>query len=44
VLGPLGVGQTALRVEDQRLPILTLLPFFVVGAWLLSRVQDPPTR
>lgn len=44
VLGPLVVGQTALLVEDQRLPILTLLPFFVIGAWLLSKVEDPPPR
>lgn len=44
VLGPLVVGQTALLVEDQRLPILTLLPFFVAGAWLLSKVDGPETR
>lgn len=41
VLGPLVVGQTALLVDNQRLPILTLLPFFVIGALLLSRVQEP---
>jgi len=39
VLGPIVVGQTALLVDNQRLPILTLLPFFVIGAWLLSRVR-----
>lgn len=41
VLGPIVVGQTALLVDDQRLPILTLLPFFVLGGWLLSRVKEP---
>ncbi len=44
VLGPIVVGQTALLVDNQRLPILTLLPFFVVGAWLLSKVEGPETR
>jgi UMF1 family MFS transporter len=41
VLGPIVVGQTALLVDNQRLPILTLLPFFIIGAWLLSRVRGP---
>lgn len=41
VLGPIVVGQTALLVDDQRLPILTLLPFFVIGGLLLSRVREP---
>src|SRR3546814_4576405 len=41
VLGPLVVGQTALLVDNQRLPILTLLPFFVAGGLLLSRVREP---
>ncbi len=41
VLGPIVVGQTALMVDNQRIPILTLLPFFVIGGWLLSRVQEP---
>lgn len=44
VLGPLVVGQTALLVDNQRLPILTLLPFFIIGAWLLTRVEEPPIR
>jgi UMF1 family MFS transporter len=44
VLGPIVVGQTALLVDNQRLPILTLLPFFVMGAWLLSKVQGPESR
>ena len=44
VLGPIVVGQTALLVENQRLPILTLLPFFVAGAWLLSKVEGPEKR
>lgn len=44
VLGPIVVGQTALLVDNQRLPILTLLPFFVAGAWLLSKVDGPETR
>ena len=39
VLGPLAVGYTAANVEDQRVSILALLPFFVFGALLLSRVQ-----
>lgn len=41
VLGPIVVGQTALLVSNQRLPILTLLPFFLIGGWLLSRVREP---
>ncbi|NKF23319.1 MFS transporter [Solimonas marina] len=41
VLGPIVVGQTALVVDNQRLPILTLLPFFVIGGLLLSRVKAP---
>lgn len=41
VLGPLVVGQTALLVDNQRLPILTLLPFFVLGGLLLARVREP---
>ncbi|HSW11539.1 MAG TPA: MFS transporter [Solimonas sp.] len=44
VLGPIVVGQTALLVDNQRLPILTLLPFFLAGAWLLSRVREPELR
>lgn len=41
VLGPVVVGQTALLVDNQRLPILTLLPFFLIGGWLLARVREP---
>lgn len=40
VFGPIVVGQTALLVENQRLPILTLLPFFIIGAYLLTRVEE----
>ena len=40
VFGPLAVGFTAAAFPDnQRLSILALLPFFVVGALLLSRVR-----
>ena len=42
VLGPLAVGYTAALVADQRISILALLPFFVVGALLLSRVKAAP--
>ncbi|MFT4045379.1 MAG: MFS transporter [Solimonas sp.] len=41
VLGPLVVGFTAGVVTNQRLPILTLLPFFVIGGWLLAKVREP---
>jgi UMF1 family MFS transporter len=41
VLGPVVVGQTALLVDNQRVPILTLLPFFVIGGWLLAKVREP---
>ncbi len=40
VLGPLAVGFTAAAFPDnQRISILALLPFFVIGALLLSRVK-----
>lgn len=40
VFGPLAVGFTAAAFPDnQRLSILALLPFFVLGAVLLARVQ-----
>ena len=40
VFGPLAVGFTAAAFPDnQRLSILAVLPFFVVGALLLSRVR-----
>ncbi len=44
VLGPVVVGQTALLVDNQRLPILTLLPFFVIGGVLLAQVREPARR
>jgi UMF1 family MFS transporter len=45
VLGPLAVGYTAIAFEDQRLSILSLLPFFIVGGILLARVPKPePSR
>lgn len=43
VFGPLAVGFTAAAFPDnQRLSILALLPFFVVGALLLARVRPEP--
>jgi UMF1 family MFS transporter len=36
VLGPLAIGYTAAMVEDQRVSILSLLPFFLIGALLLA--------
>lgn len=44
VLGPLAVGFTAANVTDQRVSILALLPFFVFGALLLSRVEASAGR
>lgn len=44
VLGPLAVGFTAANVSDQRVSILALLPFFVLGALLLSRVEAKPAK
>jgi UMF1 family MFS transporter len=41
VLGPLAIGYTAANVEDQRVSILALLPFFIIGGFLLSRVRPP---
>ena len=42
VLGPLAVGFTAAAFPDnQRLSILALLPFFLFGALLLARVEEP---
>jgi UMF1 family MFS transporter len=40
VLGPAAMGIVALTTGNQRLSILVLILFFVVGAWLLSRVRD----
>jgi UMF1 family MFS transporter len=42
VLGPLAVGYTAQYASDQRLSILALLPFFIIGALLLARVKPGP--
>ncbi len=41
VLGPTVVGVTAQLTGNPRLAILSLLVFFIVGGWLLSRVRDP---
>jgi MFS transporter, UMF1 family len=38
VLGPLLMGVVAITTGNQRLSILVLALFFVVGAWLLARV------
>lgn len=44
VLGPLAVGFTAAAFPDnQRLSMLALLPFFVIGGWLLTRVRIVPS-
>ncbi len=40
VLGPLVMGVVAITTGNQRLSILALAFFFVVGAWLLSRVPE----
>lgn len=46
VLGPLALGYTAAAFPDnQRLSVLALLPFFIVGGLLLARVRVPaPAR
>jgi len=41
VLGPLVMGVVAITTGNQRLSILALVLFFVIGAWLLSRVPEP---
>jgi UMF1 family MFS transporter len=38
VLGPLVMGVVAITTGNQRLSIVALTVFFVLGAWLLSRV------
>jgi UMF1 family MFS transporter len=38
VLGPLVMGVVAIATGNQRLSILALTAFFMLGAWLLSRV------
>ncbi len=40
VLGPAAMGIVALTTGNQRLSILVLILFFVIGGWLLSRVRD----
>jgi UMF1 family MFS transporter len=39
VLGPAAMGIVALTTGNQRLSILVLILFFVIGGWLLSRVR-----
>lgn len=41
LLGPLVVGVTAQLTGNPRLAILSLLAFFIIGAWLLWRVREP---
>ena len=43
VLGPLVVGLVALATGSPQLSITVLSVFFVIGAVLLSRVQEPAT-
>jgi len=40
VLGPLVMGVVAITTGNQRLSIVALTLFFVLGAWLLSRVPE----
>jgi UMF1 family MFS transporter len=44
VLGPLLMGVVAIATGNQRLSILALASFFVLGAWLLSRVRGGDER
>jgi UMF1 family MFS transporter len=39
VLGPLVMGLVAILTGNQRLSIVALTLFFMIGAWLLSRVR-----
>ncbi|MBV8063430.1 MAG: MFS transporter [Nevskia sp.] len=41
VLGPAAMGVVAVTTGNQRLSILVLILFFVIGGWLLSRVRAP---
>jgi UMF1 family MFS transporter len=41
VLGPVAMGLVALASGSQRLSILVLIVFFVVGGWLLARIREP---
>jgi UMF1 family MFS transporter len=44
VLGPLVMGVVAVVTGNQRLSIVALTAFFVIGAWLLSRVPERIAR
>ena len=39
LLGPLLIGWTSLITHDSRLSILSLIPLFAIGAWLLNKVE-----
>jgi len=39
LLGPLLIGWTSLITHDSRLSILSLIPLFAIGAWLLTKVE-----
>ncbi len=41
IIGPFLVGFTALLSDNPKWSIAVLMPLFVAGAWLLSRVPDP---
>ena len=42
--GPIAIAVTANAISDQRYSILALLPFFMIGALLLSRVHPETSR
>ncbi|MCW8888101.1 MAG: MFS transporter, partial [Gammaproteobacteria bacterium] len=42
LLGPLLIGWTSLITLDSRLSILSLIPLFAIGAWLLTKVKLEP--
>ena len=44
VWGPLAMGAVAYLVADQRFSVLALLPFFLVGAFVLSKVPTPTSE
>jgi UMF1 family MFS transporter len=44
VLGPLAMGIVALATGNQRLSILVLIVFFLLGGWLLARVREQPAH
>lgn len=39
LVGPLLIGWTSLITHDSRLSILSLIPLFAIGAWLLTKVE-----